>query len=200
MELEDERVTGKPAKVGAEAVLRFAAGTQIPESMEEVVRRYKQVSTAKLDLMAVPADKTILDKIVWPLKSAKVCYCLGQYLACIAASGLVGEMYAILVFEAKAGERSEPTVPTCSDFEKKGQRARIDVLWQNDLIDKKTWTSLKELQGTRRKYLHFLSAHHRQLEADAKKMYVTALRTVKRTVGLKPVTRHSSLCHEEYHG
>ena len=37
-------------------------------------------------------------------------------------------------------------------------------------------------------YLHFLSAHHRQLKADAKKMYATALKTVKRTVGLEPVT------------
>ena len=181
-------MTGTPSKVGAETVLRFAAGTQTPESMEEVVRRYKQVSTAKLDLMAVPADKIILDKIVWPLKSAKVCYCLGQYLACVAASGLVGEMCAILLFEVRAGDRSESSLSTLTDFEKKGQRDRIDVLWKNDLIDRKTWTYLKELQGIRRSYLHFLSAHHKQLKADAKKMYVTALETVKRMVGLKPVT------------
>jgi len=156
--------------------------------MEEVVERYRAISTADLDLMAVPAEKVLLDKIIWPLKSAKVCYCLGQYLACIATCGLVGEMYATLIFQAKDGEQR--TAPSCTlaEFENYGQKKRIAVLHENDLIDDEVWTSLKELQGIRRGYLHRLSRDLSQLPADAKKMFVKALKTFKGTFGLKPIT------------
>jgi len=59
-----------------------------------------------------------LEKVVWPLKSAKVCYCLGNYLACIAMAGLVGEMTAILTLEAKRPRHGKDGWPKREDFEK----------------------------------------------------------------------------------
>lgn len=185
-QLENERIHGTPAQLGAKDLLAFVSGTGQPASPQDVVVRYKEISTDELDLIAVPAQRRVLEKVVWPLKSAKVCYCLGNYLACVAMCGLVGEMVAILVLEAKRTQRGEPAWPERDDFEKMGQRERIAKLSSLAIISKRLARNLKELQGIRRGYLHKLSFSHAQLTGDARKAYRSAFHVVQEVVGVKP--------------
>lgn len=176
---------GISAKVDATDLLAFVDGMGCPVLPKEIVQRYKEISTDDLDLIAVPADHEILNKIVWPLKSVKICYCLGNYLACIAMGGLVGEMVAILILEAKRPRQGQPSWPKRSDFENMGQLDRIKNLSNLGIVSDDLATHFRELQGIRRNYLHKLSFSHKQLVADARKVYKAAFYVVQKVLGLK---------------
>jgi hypothetical protein len=191
IELEDERMLGAPAELDAQDLLAFVGGMGRPALPQEIIQRYKEISTGDLDLIAVPAESEILEKVVWPLKSAKICYCLGNYLACIAMTGLVGEMIAVLILEAKRPGHGKPGWPKRDDFEKKGQLDRIENLINLGIISDGLATHLRELQGIRRGYLHRFSFSHTQLVGNARKTYKAAFRVVQEILGLK-VSRQSS--------
>jgi len=182
---------GTPAELDPKDLLNFVGGMGGPALPMEIIRRYKEISTDDLDLIAVPAEREILEKIVWPLKSAKICYCLSNYLACIAMAGLVGEMMAILILEAKRLEQGKPDWPNRHDFENKGQLDRIKSLSDLRIITDGLTTHLKELQGIRRKYLHRLSFSHTQLVGNARKAYKGAFHVVREVLGLT-LSKHCS--------
>ncbi|MCY2930655.1 MAG: hypothetical protein NTV86_14390 [Planctomycetota bacterium] len=192
-ELEESRLLRKPAALDPLRLIAFAGGSGSPITPQEVVSRYNEISTGDLDMIAVPAEKLLLEKTVWPLKSAKVCYCLGQYLSTIAMAGLVGEMLAILLFEARHGRGQGADVPGVADFEKLGQRARVVKLAKLELVTQTAEKAFNEIQEIRRKYLHFLSFPHRQLRSDAKKTYKAAFRLVNESIGLRLVPESYAL-------
>lgn len=66
---------------------------------EKILERYIEVTTEELHLPVVPHTERIFKRILKPLKSAKVNYCLGDYLSTIASCGIVGEMLAILLWK-----------------------------------------------------------------------------------------------------
>jgi len=184
-ELEHKKMLRTLAELDAKDLLAWVGGMGHPASPKEVIRRYKEISTNDLDLIGIPAEKEILKKIVSPLKSAKICYCIGNHLACIAMAGLVGEMMAILILEVKRLEQGKPDWPKSCDFEKKGQLGRIKDLSDLGIISDELTAHLKELQGIRRRYLHQFSFPHTQIVGNARKAYKAAFLVVQEVLGLK---------------
>ena len=138
-----------------------------------------------------PAEPTILEKLVWPLRHAKGSYALGSYLSCIALCGMVGEMVALLLWEIskvniqnkpldEAGERAL----LGNTFEKLGQERRTQVLRAFDRIDAETKSAFDTLREIRRRYLHFLFQPHEQVATDARTAYEQALRVVAVVLGV----------------
>lgn len=175
----------------AENILDFLSSPQLEGGVDAFCQRYKEIAALNDPIPVAPAEPTILEKLVWPLRHAKGSYGLGSYLSCIALCGMVGEMVALLMWEIsnvtlqnnpldEAGERTL----FGSTFERLGQERRTQVLLSFQRIDAETKRAFDTLRDIRRRYLHFLSQPHEQLAADARTAYEQALRVVTVVLGV----------------
>src|SRR5687768_1706550 len=57
----------------------------------ELAKRCAEVTKESARLFAVPQEKGVFQKLIWPLRQAKVAYVLGNYVGTIALCGMVAE-------------------------------------------------------------------------------------------------------------
>jgi hypothetical protein len=153
--------------------------------VEAFESRYRDLGAEARLLPLAPAEDNILRKIIWPLRSARGSYSLGHSLSCIAMSGMVGEMVAVLLWDisktAIQGQLTEERERQLlgRTFEKLGQERRIEVLTSLGIVRPEQAVSFSELKGIRNKYLHLLSHSHDNLDHDARKAFECAARVVQ---------------------
>jgi hypothetical protein len=140
----------------------------------EVLRRYVEVSPPESYLPLFPHTDKIFERILAPLRSAKRCYCLGEYLATIELCAHVGEMFAILLWQMRplvlnGKPLSAETEAQLfgSTFERKGQEQRIKVLKAIGGVEDADAQRLDDLRKRRRKYFHLWSEDASNAKADA---------------------------------
>jgi hypothetical protein len=90
-----------------ESVLRYLCKPEADFSIESITNRYQEISEKLNHLSIVPAEKKILNKLIWSLKHAIGSYMVGNYLGTISLCGLVAEMATILLFEILNNFNSE---------------------------------------------------------------------------------------------
>lgn len=174
----------------SKAVLRFMCTPGINNDIQSLIERYRQISQEKVRLFAAPYEERILQKLVWPLRHAKSCHMVGNYLGTISLSGLAAEMVAILFFDI-----FEPTIKNMamtsqdekalfgSAFEKLGQYRRVEVLHGLKIIDEDLKKDFDLIRLMRRKYLHLWSQDHATLPGDAVRAYNAAVSIVVNAIG-----------------
>jgi hypothetical protein len=174
----------------ADRLLDYLFAPEVDRSLAAFVARYREIAAVADPLPLVPAEPTILEKLVWPLRQAKGSYALGNYIGCIALCGMVGEMVAILLWDiSKVALQGHPMTEPAqramfgSTFEKLGQERRVDVLRTLNLVDDAAKTAFDSVRNIRRKYLHFLSQTHAQVAPDARRAYEDALKVVAVVLG-----------------
>ena len=175
----------------SDQLLDYLFAPQVERTAQAFTARYRALAADGDPLSIVPAEPNILEKLVWPLRSAQGSYALGNYLSCIAMCGLVGEMVTILTWDVSQLEFQRRALDDAlakqllgSSFERLGQERRIDVLVAAGLIDDNTRRALDDLRVIRRKYLHLLSHSHAQVDADARKAFVAAVTVVRILLGV----------------
>jgi len=187
-----QKATGKTGQVDATALLSDLTRNRAVGPVSEISGRYNEISKFDHLLPIVPADDLILTKIVWPLRSAKQAYVLGDNLGCIALSGFTGEMVASLTFQflgLRLGQT--PMTPKLEEqlfggtFERLSQSRRVDILhalgaWTDDQMKK-----AGELAKIRNKYLHRLSADVNRMELEAELAYRLAIELAAGAVGFR---------------
>jgi hypothetical protein len=180
-----------PAIPSADRLLNYLCAPGSGEDPEAFVVRYKEIATTPDPLSIVPAEPTILDKLVWPLRHAKGSYALGNYLGCIALCGMVGEMVAMLLWDiAKVALQGKPMTEDHqralfgSTFEKLGQMRRVEVMQALKLVDESGKAAFDSLREIRRRYLHLLSQTHEQVAHDARRAFSDALSLVAIVLGM----------------
>ena len=184
-----EKGAGQPE---AAAVLRDLCSPDADASLEAMARRCQEVAPPRNPLGIVPAEKNILTKLIWPLRNARSCYVMGNYLGTIALSGMVAEMVAVVLFDI-----AEPSVEGrpldakhqverfgCK-FEKLGQKRRIEVLKQLGVLRGTIDKSFLKILSVRRRYLHFWSHDHGDVSADAAKACEAAVAVVVALMGIR---------------
>lgn len=209
---EDRLITGwlRPLAIGAISVFptdsplynpseEIDPGTLVSElcrnwsgdALEVINSRYARLSTQALEIFVVPADNLILEKIVWPLKSAKQAFSLGDFIGCIALCGMVCEMAIVFIYDigAKRWDFSKFNAKssqmfTNRQYEKEGQEKRVKVLLKLGAIPKELANDANNVRKIRREYLHFLSKDYANIEADAFNAYTSAFRVVNALVAL----------------
>ena len=171
----------------------FEAFFELPLSAlsPEIIGRYLEVTIKETHLSIVPHTKHIYEKLLRPLKSAKRNYCLGDYLACIAACGVVGEMLSILIWKIN-GIRVNNKLMTSGDeknlwgreFEKLGQEKRLLILKTFNLISETQFDDLNFLREIRRPYLHLWSTELKNERDDALKAVKKVFHIFKDVTGI----------------
>lgn len=189
---EIDFVNGQPTiDPTPDRLLAYLHAPQIDSSPAAFVARYKEIAAVPDPLPIVPAEPTILEKLVWPLRHAKGSYSLGNHVACIALCGMVGEMVAMLLWDISKVTLQGQSMNEIQQralfgdrFERLGQHRRVDILHALRLVDDSTKAAFDRLREIRRKYLHLLSQSHTQVASDARQAYENALKVVAVVLGL----------------
>ena len=162
-----------------------------PDYIESLRKRYKLLTTPKLAMVFVPNEKKILEKIIWPLKTAKKSFILNDYLGCIALCGVVSEMSLIFLFSVAINPNTERNYSIIEQkqlfgttFEKLGQEKRLDWLAKLKLANEEFLLDAKMVQKIRRQYIHFLSKSYTRIQNDAEVVYKASFKLVKSLVDL----------------
>ena len=151
--------------------------------LTEMMTRYREIHEAEPSEgdFVFPNETTINEKIVWPLRQAKACYIVENYLGTIALASLIAEMVAILMFElSRPTQNGQPLMEDAERrifgdrFQDLGQHRRVEILSAYGLIGKAEEEAFRQVIGTRRKHLHHFSAVA-PLASDARNMYRHAL-------------------------
>ncbi len=152
----------------------------------DVLERYTSLSHKDLYLPFLPHTDKFFERLLIPFKSAKRCFCLGEYLASIELCAHVGEMLAQLVWEmeplAKDPNAQSEELEIAffgSRFEKLGQERRIRILSATNRISQIQNKEFTLLRTTRRKYFHLWSESTEGIEKDARECFVQVNSLVK---------------------
>jgi hypothetical protein len=158
-----------------------------PEAVpNDYLDRYVEASHQENYLSVFPHTDKIFERFLTPLKSAKRCYCIGEFLATVELSAHVGEMLALLVWEMSEikinGKPADVALQKAlwgREFEKLGQEQRIDILKGLGAISEADTQLMDYLRTTRRTYFHFWSAPIGNLRTDALRCFIKLSQLVK---------------------
>lgn len=145
----------------------------------EVIERYVDVTPEEGHQAITPAHEKIQKRIIEPLRIAKKSYCFEEYISSIALSGIVGEMMAHVLLQLYEAQIEE--------FDTLGQMKRIKLLRDRKYIHPDQETMLKNLQNTRRPYMHWwnLGKSADEIKDDAKNAVVTATKLFSSVFDIK---------------
>ena len=173
----------KPSVAG---FLRFVGHPMRAGSLKRYASAYDEISQPEREfpLHIVPFEPQLLEKLFWPLRSAKVAYVLGNPLGTIALCGVIGEMVTVLTFDLECPwDDARQQQEFGSKFELLEQSKRIKELKKRKLILDDWVNVLTELGGIRRRYLHLFSQREERLNHDAVRAYRIALGLLSQRIG-----------------
>ena len=175
----------------ADQVVDYLSDPEGNSGLQTFLARYRDITAVEDPALSVaPAEKNILQKLVWPLRHAKGNYAVGNHLGCIAVCGMVGEMVAVLLWEISEVSLQQARLNQAAQkalsgrtFESLGQARRVEVLRDFDLIDEETKQKFSSLSSIRNRYLHFFSQEHTDIVSDSRRAYTDAFGIVAVVLG-----------------
>lgn len=161
----------------------------VSSDLDQLTARYEEISKERR-LFAAPAERDILEKLVWPLRHAKASYMVGNTLGTISLCGMVSEMVAILFyeisetsFEGRPIDEDAEKLLFGSKFERLGQDRRVRVLRGLRTIDDETASLFDTVREIRRRYLHLYSQEHASIDKDAVRIFHAVAELIARLIG-----------------
>jgi hypothetical protein len=159
--------------------------------LEAVRRRYREILHTTTQLPMAPMHDAIMHHIIRPLNEAIQCYVFGMPTACIAQSGLVGEMVALWRFrmlEPKVdGKRLDDDLQRQLFgrlFDELRQYQRANILKVVDTFDEAVVQAFERLRQIRNRYLHNMIEPSRDADADAREAIQHATTLVAKTLDM----------------
>jgi hypothetical protein len=176
-----------------EDMLEFMCTPGVPSDSASMQDRYRAITSEQPGLFSPPANDRILNQLVWPLRHAKACYVVGNYLGTIALAGLVAEMTAILIFELTESKLNEKPMTRKEEerlfgraFEELDQMRRIEVLKAYGSLTQEVADAFGRIRGTRRRHLHLAQLVEADaLARDARVIFRDAVSVVAAAIGQK---------------
>jgi hypothetical protein len=157
-------VAGLPA---AEALLASMCQMGTPSHPDAVAKRLAFISEKDGPLTVFPDDQRLLATIAEPLRHAKAAFMTGNYTACVALAGSIGETLSELAFEVHGPYEVRgahmPGKPLTTEgevqlfgrsFAKLEQKRRIEVLLALGVIAESAAELFEKLRAKRNEYVH----------------------------------------------
>lgn len=173
------------------SLLRFLANPSEDHSLEMAIRRYAAINEAKERVFVAPNHQAFLQKLVWPLRSAKSSFVIGNFISTIAQCGMVAEMVTLLWSEISQFTINgshltdrEASQLFGSAFERLGQERRVNILRAFGVIDDEQFSHFDQVRLIRRRYLHFLSQSHDSIEDDSLTAFHSSVLLVARLMSI----------------
>lgn len=160
----------------------------------EDLNRYTEVTIEDTHITFAPAYPNIVERIVKPLVTAKRHYSLGEYVSCIAVSGIICEMLTLLVWKMSTIKiHGQDITPKGEEklfgknFEKSDQKRRIDILLTIKAISDEQYKKFDNVRDTRNRYMHAWEYDTKQQKGDARRLIITILLLFKEVTDMKLV-------------
>jgi len=159
--------------------------------LDRLHRRDNRLSEFDNALEYVPADKTILNKIVWPLRSSKLTFCLGDFFASITLSGVTCEMAVIFIYDLMVATQdqrirynSQKGIFRDRYYEDHmHQMHRIDRLLELNVVDREFAHKAHGVRNLRNDYVHNFDRDFSDIEENAYMSYRWSYEITKALVG-----------------
>jgi hypothetical protein len=135
-----------------------------------LIERYNRISSAATEPPVLPALPILIDKVVSPLVNAKMAFVAGNPIGTIALCGFVAEMIALILYQMARDDKIIVGIGE-AEFERKGQKDRIKILFERDAINQETKGAFDLIREIRRRYLHFITKKHSRVFDDALHVY-----------------------------
>lgn len=133
--------------------------------------RFEELHTND-EFMLMPYEKNLFEKIVWPLKNAKLLYMLNSHIGTIALCGLICEMITLLIFEINLIKNDDTEITgKMISFQNKRQSDRIIELRKN-IISEEILDNLDFVRDIRNRYIHEFCIEYTNIKKDAKEVYM----------------------------
>lgn len=124
------------------------------------------------EFMFIPYEKNLFEKIVWPLKNAKLLYMLNSHIGTISLCGLICEMMVLLIYEIYLIKNSALKIDDkIKSFEKVSQSERIKKL-QHIKIYEDILDDFSYIRKVRNDYIHGFYIEYNNIKNDAKNVYM----------------------------
>ncbi len=152
----------------------------------EVLERYIEI-TDKTYMPVLPATNKIIERLLSPYKSAKRCYCLGEYIATIELCAHVGEMLAILLWHIAHLHQNTAALEKMMwdrEFEELPQNRRTKILKSLGVIQAETAQIFDFLRTTRTDYFHIWSADVSKAKEDALECFLKTAQLIKEVLNI----------------
>lgn len=166
----------------------------------DILRRYVKMSPQALYIPITLAHPEIIEqRIITPIDSAKRFACLGEFLASVALSGVVGEMLTVLIWELHAESRKNNKGMLVEDRKLFGRRSksftqinqamRVSILDAFGYIESKQKEKFQALSNKRNDMLHGWtdSRSREEIESIAIDCFCNAAFLVKEIFRIKVV-------------
>jgi hypothetical protein len=161
------------------------------QPLEAARRRYRDILHTTTQLPVAPMHDAIMRHVIRPLNEAIQCYVLGMPTACIAQSGLVGEMVALWRFrmlEPKVdGKQLDDDLQRLLFgrlFDELRHFHRVSILRVVDTLDDAVFQAFERLRQVRNQYLHNMIEPSRDADADAREALQHATTLVVKTLDM----------------
>ncbi len=161
------------------------------QPLEVARRRYRELLHNTTQLPMAPMHDAIMHHVIRPLNEAIHCYVCGMPTACIAQSGLVGEMVALWRFRMLQpnvdGKQLDDGVQRQlfgRPFDELRQYQRVNILKVTDTLDEAVVQAFQRLRQIRNRYLHNMIEPSHDTDEDASEAIQHATTLVAKTLDI----------------
>lgn len=185
--LIDNKISIQENEVTFDDILIFVFGdvcevsnNSVNLNNDRLVERHQELFCYNDEPFIIPAEPKIINKIILPLKFAKISYMIGNYIGCIALCETVLEMICILKMEINNTKLKRNkdifNLITQKEYDDMEQDKRIRILHSYKIINNSESQKLKEIKKKRNDYLHCLHVDDSNIVRDSQETYKTTIR------------------------
>lgn len=153
----------------------------------EEIKRYCEITDKETHLSITPSYEQLINRIIQPIVLGKKYFTLGEYVPCIAMSGLAAEMMTLVFWGMSAFSIGGKAINEKDQeilFGKMNQKRRIEILYLTKGINKEGRDMLESIRNIRNKYTHSWDIKKILDKGNAKKVIRYALILFKDISGI----------------
>jgi len=196
-DVDKEWLLGKPArKKMSEHQISFSIkpledflGKSFFKIGKREITRYCEITDQDTHLSIIPSQDyaQLTSRIIQPIILGKKYYALGEYVSCIAMSGLAAEMMTLVIWNMSEFSIAEKLLTEEDQkifFGRMDQERRIKLLRLTNAIKDDDQNMLEQIRKIRNKYTHSWDVKSNQDKGNAKKVIRFALILFKNISGI----------------
>lgn len=164
-------------------------GKSFEQINKDEISRYCEITDQETHLSITPSQDyaQLTNRIIQPIILAKKYYTLGEYVSCIAMSGLAAEMMTLVIWNMSefliAGKELDEAGQKIL-FGRMDQERRIKILRLINAIQDSDQKMLEEIRKIRNRYTHSWDINSNQDKGNAKKLIRNSLILFKNVSGI----------------
>ena len=172
-------------KLTLDKYLTISCRNGVQNNIASIKLRYEEI-TSENEPNFIPVIESFMEKIIWTMRDAKVCYMLGNNFGTISISGMVTEMITKILYEAyKISKNNHPISEEDekkyfkNTFEKtRSQKLRLKILHEYGILNDEIFEKFESIREKRNEYTHGLDHDWSNIRSDASDVYDKAIHCI----------------------